>query len=155
MTRQMRRQLERQQAKFRTTFGEYPNHYGAYYKDDQSDGFLFTTSDKEVIKDLMDCADKGVKEYNESTPEQKREMIEHDFGFLKQEIKAFNKAVGMPEGRPKGWVPKGYISQAALKAALVCSVTIDFLTRVGAIKNDNYNGMAFTYEKGNTTVSVG
>ena len=123
-----------------------PIFYGAYYKDDKSDGFMITFDDRKLIKKLIETADMGYEEYMNASPDQKEAFIENDFGLLKQEIKNFNTAVGMPAGRPKGWGEGKPLNAAATKAALLCAVTIDFLTRIGQIKNDNYNGMHFAYD---------
>jgi len=156
MSRQERRRLERQQQKnnFRLTSQKGPSTYGAYYKDDTNEGFAFTlnaivgsTESKVNTKDMIDrlvkCSTNMYNHYQKMTPAEKVQEVYECWGLLKQEIKKFNK-VAFPTGIRLGNTAKITPELAGI-AAIVCT-TIDFLTRVGEIENDNYNGMAFGYD---------
>ena len=153
MSRQERRRLERQQQKnnFRLTSQKGPISYGAYYKDDTAEGFNFSILPGEfgddtqsVINNFISCAEKmynDSKKWNTST---RLEQIIACRRELREDIKEYNRLVNMPEGRPSGFYPQ--VSQEAFKVAFMISTSIHFLTMLGDIKNDNYNGMAFMYD---------
>jgi len=125
--------------------------YGAYYKDDQADGFCFGLSTltsphtKAIIDRLIKCTDRMVEHYNKMSPEGKIIEVYECWGLLRQEILKYNKAAGVPVGRPAGF-QANVSNKVSFGSATIAATTIDFLTRIGEIKNDNFNGMAFVYD---------
>lgn len=147
MTRQQRRFQARQTGKPQLVSKDAPFFYGAFYKDDTADGFAFTVDSKKgpqneyLISLLLDTAERMIKDYPNMTVDQRRAFVADQWTLMKESKDKFNSIV-FPEGR-KGFVRQ--IPQEAVEHALLAGTAIHFLTDIGEIENDEYNGMHFMY----------
>jgi hypothetical protein len=137
--------------KAQLTSAKGPIFYGAFYKDDTAEGFNFAIKPgkyddetQSTINNFISTAEKMYNDSKEWDEVTKMEQIIACRRHLVEDIKEYNKLVNMPEGRPSGFYPK--VSQEAFKVAFMISTSIHFLTMLGDIENDNYNGMHFMYD---------
>ena len=148
MTIQQRRFQARQNQKQQLISEGGPFFNGAFYKDDQEDGFAFTVDtqkgpqNQQLISMLLDTHDKMINDYNKMSDDVKEAEIVQQWEIMRANKDKFNKMV-FPEGR-KGFVKD--IPVEAIEPALLAGTAIHFLTTVGEIDNDNYNGMHFMYD---------
>lgn len=148
MTRQQRRFQARQTGKQQLISEGGPFFYGAFHKDDKMDGFAFTIDSKQgpqnsmLIKMLLDTHDNMIESYNDLPDEVQDDEILFQKDLLKRSTQAYN-AIVFPEGR-KGFV--NLIPQEAVEHGITAATAIHFLTTLGHITNDEYNGMHFLYD---------
>lgn len=157
MTRQQRRKLERDskkpQAQLVSKNG--PISYGAYYKDNTDEGFVFTIDciqgtpeqkqiNKKVINMMIGTVTNMLRDYRKYPEKTKKLMVDDQWNLLHESIEEFNK-LAFPNGKRGRLGVKVDITPELMKPGFMASTAIDFLTNVGEIKNDNYNGMAFHY----------
>jgi hypothetical protein len=130
-----------------------PTTYGAFYKDNTNEGFALTlnaivgseegkSNTKSIIDSLIKCSTNMYNDYQKMTKEEKVQEVYECWGLLEQEIKKFNK-IAFPNGIRLGKTID--ITSELAGIGSVVSTTIDFLTQIGEIKNDNFNGMSFGY----------
>jgi len=147
MTRQQRRFQQRKNQKPQLVSQGSPFFYGAFYKDNQDDGFAFTVDSQKgpqnemLISLLLDTHDKMMEDFNKMSEDLKEAEIVQQWGIMRANKDIFNKIV-FPQGR-KGFVK--HIPSEAIEPAIMAGSAIHFLTSVGEIDNDNYNGMHFMY----------
>jgi hypothetical protein len=83
-----------------------------------------------------------IKDFNNLPGELQDDEILFQKDLLNRSSQAFN-AIVFPEGR-KGFV--NYIPQEAVEHGIMAATSIHFLTTLGHISNDQYNGMHFLYD---------
>ena len=137
--------------KAQLTSAKGPIFYGAFYKDDTAEGFNFAIKPgkyddetQSTINNFISTAEKMYNDSKEWDEVTKMEQIIACRRYLAEDIKEYNKLVNMPEGRPSTFTAK--IGPEALKPAIMICTSIHFLTMLGEIENDNYNGMHFMYD---------
>ena len=146
-SRQQRRKEARQALKKFVT--KTPMIMQALYKSDKGDkGFEFALDGripegKNLIEGQIECKNNMVEQYNEMPKEQKAKEVAFQFGLLEQEIEKHN-AIIYPNGRVDGGKMEEYTEEAVGAGALATSA-IHFLTTIGEIKQDNWNGTQFMY----------
>lgn len=156
MTRQQKRFQARQEGKGALVTKAGPFFYGAFYKDDKADGFAFTVDAKKgpqnamLINMLIETSEKMVKDFYMLPKEQQDSQILDQKTILNYSMKAFNTIV-FPEGR-KGFINN--IPDDAVEPGLTAASSIHFLTSIGEITNDEYNGMHFMYDDLTVKTSV-
>ena len=116
---------------------------GWFYKDDTADGFALACSNydnPQLFKELNQLHDSISKIYDELG---KISISEH-LSELNRAIKWWTEhhdAVGRPKNKVVNWE----VSPNTRTALYSICTTIQYLTHIGYIKNDNYNGMMFQY----------
>jgi len=140
---------KKKQQKTFLTSKDGPFFYGAFYRDDKEDGFCLTLESKngkptaDMIRMMIETNDKMLKDFEMMPKEVQDEEIRYQRGFRDQEIVKFNN-IAFPKGRPMGMTND--VPDAAYKHGIMAASAIHFLTSVGDIKNDEFNGMHFMYD---------
>jgi hypothetical protein len=134
---------------YKLTSGTGPYFYGAFYRDDKEDGFCLTLNrDKaeengKLINTLVDTVSKMIKDYEMLPDDIQFEERQDIWNQTKLNIQKFN-SICFPNGRVGNYVPD--IPFEAIESGMIAATGIDFLTRIGEIQNDNFNGMHFMYD---------
>lgn len=153
MTRQQRRLSERTKAKQAKSEPKIvsktgPSFYGAFYQDDKEDGFCLVLDKNQfknnewLINTLISTHDNMVKDYEMLPEDVQRDEVSYQKTILRQNIDKFNE-IAFPNGRVGLSVD---IPEDAYQYGIMAASSIHFLTTIGEIPNDNFNGMHFMYE---------
>ena len=117
----------------------------AYYKDDKDNG-VSVQFDKKMLGKQFDSFYQSAKELTEETLRaiNINEVTVQDIqSQLKSLIEDFNVLVFNSSVRPAKSLTNTRITNKVLQTMLLILTDIWALTKLGIIKNDNYNGMQF------------
>tara|TARA_R110000803_G_C11812055_1_gene300827 strand:- start:35 stop:550 length:516 start_codon:yes stop_codon:yes gene_type:complete len=134
------------------TSAKGPIFYGAFYKDDTQEGFNFAISaDKygdetqSIINSFISTSEEMYNDSKKWDEVTKVEQIAACRRHLIEDIKEYNKLANIPASGRIGYSITN-LSPEAVRVAFMISTSIHFLTMLGDIENDNYNGMHFMYD---------